>query len=191
MFTGTYALLMAEYNRWMNEKTYAACATLTDEERKRDRGAFFKSIHATLNHLLSADGIWMGRFNGQEYPRAAPGQLLHDDFAELRAAREALDGAILDWARAVTPEQLAEPMTWIAKVYAFTQTHPRWVQVAQMFNHQTHHRGQVHAMLTGAGIDIGPTDLPMSPILLEGSDSGGGRLPPREDPHDRDELRRG
>lgn len=167
MFTGTYALLLAEYNRWMNDKVYAACATLSDEERKRDRGAFFKSIHATLNHLLSADGIWLGRFNGNSYPSLPPGQNLHDDFEELRAARVAMDEEILTWARALTPEALAEPMTWTAKVYKFTQTHPRWVQAAQMFNHQTHHRGQVHAMLTAAGLDVGATDLPMTPILLE------------------------
>jgi uncharacterized damage-inducible protein DinB len=167
MFTGTYALLMAEYNRWMNDKVYAACATLTDEARKRDRGAFFKSIHATLNHLLNGDGIWLGRFNGKSYPSLPPGQDLHDDFDRLRAARAAMDEEILAWARSVTPETLAGPMTWTAKVYNFTQTHPRWVQVAQMFNHQTHHRGQVHAMLTAAGIDVGATDLPMMPALLE------------------------
>ncbi len=168
MFTGTYALLMAEYNRWMNEKAYAAAATLTDEERKRDRGAFFKSIHATLNHILSIDGVWLGRFDGKRYPSLPPGQDLHDDFDRLRAARVDLDEAILAWARSMTPETLAEPMTWTAKVYAFTQTHPRWVQAAQMFNHQTHHRGQVHAMLTAAGLDVGPTDLPMMPVLKEG-----------------------
>jgi uncharacterized damage-inducible protein DinB len=173
MFTGTYALLMAEYNRWMNDKVYAACATLTDEERKRDRSAFFKSIHATLNHLVSGDGIWLGRFNGKSYPSLPPGQSLHDDFDGLRAARVALDQEILAWARSMTPETLAEPMTWTAKVYKFTQTHPRWVQVAQMFNHQTHHRGQVHAMLTAAGIDVGATDLPMMPVLLESPASAG------------------
>ncbi|HLK89392.1 MAG TPA: DinB family protein [Polyangia bacterium] len=168
MFTGTYALLMAEYNRWMNEKVYAAAATLTDEERKRDRGAFFKSIHATLNHLLTVDGSWLGRFNGKSYPGAPLGESLHHDFAALRAARAAMDGEILSWARAVSPEALAEPMTWTAKLYGFTQTHPRWVQVVQMFNHQTHHRGQVHAMLTAAGLDVGPTDLPMMPVLKGG-----------------------
>src|SRR5579871_4291931 len=155
MFTGTYALLMAEYNRWMNEKVYAAAATLTDEERKRDRGAFFKSIHATLKHLLTVDGSWLG-------------ESLPQVFAALRTARAAMDGEILSWARAVSPEALAEPMTWTAKLYGFTQTHPRWVQVVQMFNHQTHHRGQVHAMLTAAGLDVGPTDLPMMPVLKGG-----------------------
>jgi uncharacterized damage-inducible protein DinB len=160
MFTGTYALLMAEYNGWMNEKIYAGCTKLSDQERKRDRGAFFKSIHATLNHLLWGDRAWLSRFNGKSYPTALP-----EDFEELRTARIAMDEEILTWARAVTPEALAEPMTWTSKMYGFTQTHPRWVQVVQMFNHQTHHRGQVHTMLTAAGLDVGATDVPMLPIL--------------------------
>jgi uncharacterized damage-inducible protein DinB len=189
MFAGTYALLMAEYNRWMNEKVYAACATLSDGERKRDRGAFFKSIHGTLNHLLWGDGAWLTRFNGKSYPAPAPGQLLHDDFARLRAARVAMDEEILTWARAVTPEALGEPMTWTSRMYGMTQTHPRWVQVAQMFNHQTHHRGQVHAMLTAAGLDVGPTDLPILPILNQGAYLGGGPLPSRDELHDRAKLR--
>lgn len=165
MFTGTYPLLMAEYNRWMNDKIYAAAAPLSDEDRKRDRGAFFKSIHSTLNHLLWGDRAWLGRFNGRAYPPGPAGQDLFADFTELRAERERMDEEILAWARSVTPEWLAEPMTWTSRLYGFTQTHPRWVQIVQMFNHQTHHRGQVHALLTSFGIDVGSTDVPMLPML--------------------------
>ena len=167
MFGGTYALLMAEYNAWMNGKTYEGCARLSDEERKRDRGAFFKSIHRTLNHLVWGDRAWLARFNGKTYGPPGPfaGTDLYDDFEALRAARGEMDQEILTWARGVTQAQLDEPMTWTSKVYGFTQTHPRWVQVVQMFNHQTHHRGQVHAMLTAAGVDIGATDVPLLPIL--------------------------
>jgi len=165
MFEGTYARLMAEYNVWMNGKVYAACARLSDEERKRDRGAFFKSIHGTLNHLVWGDRAWLPRFNGKTYPTGPVGVDLYDDFGQLTAARAEMDEEILAWARGVTPDWLAEPMAWTSKLYGFTQTHPRWVQVMQMFNHQTHHRGQVHAMLTAAGIDIGPTDLPVLPLL--------------------------
>ena len=116
MFTGTYALLMAEYNRWMNEKVYTACATLSDEERKRDRGAFFKSIHGTLNHLLCGDGIWLP-LQRQELSDAAAGTNSPRRLRRLRAARVALDEDILAWARSMTPETLAEPMTWTANVY--------------------------------------------------------------------------
>jgi uncharacterized damage-inducible protein DinB len=165
MFEGTYPLLMAEYNLWMNGKLYAGCAKLSDEERKRDRGAFFKSIHLTLDHLVWVDGAWLTRFNGRAYPVATRGKPLYFDFDQLQAARDQMDGEILEWARGVTTAWLDEPMTWTSRLNGFTQTHPRWVQVAQMFNHQTHHRGQAHAMLTAAGIDIGPTDLPLLPLL--------------------------
>jgi uncharacterized damage-inducible protein DinB len=162
-YAGTYALLMAEYNAWMNERMYAACAPLSDAERKRDRGAFFRSIHATLDHIISGDRIWIARFQGMPLPQ---GPSAIDDFAELRQTRAALDERILAWAREVTPAWLAEPMTWSPVTRSFTQTHPRWVQVAQMYNHQTHHRGQVHAMMTAAGIDMGPTDIPVLPVLM-------------------------
>jgi uncharacterized damage-inducible protein DinB len=166
MFGGTYALLMAEYNAWMNGKLYDGCARLSDEERKRDRGAFFGSIHGTLNHLVWGDRGWLPRFTGKTYGTPVPvGTALYDDFAALRAARVEMDQEILAWARGVTQEWLAAPMTWTSKMYGFTQTQPRWVQVVQMFNHQTHHRGQVHAMLTAAGIDIGVTDVPLLPLL--------------------------
>jgi uncharacterized damage-inducible protein DinB len=156
---------MTEYNRWMNEKVYAACATLSDEERKRDRGAFFKSIHATLNHLVWADNSWLARFERRTWATAPLGQDTFTDFEALRAARAEMDEELLAWGRSVTPEWLNGSMTLVSKIYRFTQDHPRWVLVTQMFNHQTHHRGQVHAMLTAAGVDVGPTDLPVLPFL--------------------------
>jgi uncharacterized damage-inducible protein DinB len=165
MFTGAYPELMAEYNRWMNEKVFAACANLGDEERRRDRGAYFKSIHRTLNHIIWGDGIWLGRFNGKTYPASSVDRDLYADFGELRTARVAMDGEILAWAKELTPAWLNEPMTWSSRLYSFTQTQPRWVLVTQMFNHQTHHRGQVHTMLTQMGIDVGPTDVPVLPLL--------------------------
>jgi uncharacterized damage-inducible protein DinB len=165
MFTGAYPQLMAEYNRWMNEKVYAACAGLSDEERRRDRGAFFKSIHLTLNHLVWGDGLWLGRFNGKSYPVSTVGGELYAEFDALRAARVALDAEILAWGKELTPAWLNEPMTWKSLLYGFMQTQPRWILVTQMFNHQTHHRGQLHTMLTQIGVDVGPTDVPVLPML--------------------------
>jgi uncharacterized damage-inducible protein DinB len=167
MFSGSYALLMAEYNAFMNARFYAGAASLSDEDRKRDRGAFFKSIHATLEHLLWGDRVWLTRFNGKQYPQSAIGERMFENFAELQAARSVMDQEILDWARDVTPEWLAQPITWTSRLYKFTQTQPQWVLVTQMFNHQTHHRGQVHALLTQCGVDVGPTDIPVLPILNE------------------------
>lgn len=169
MFNGTYPLLMAEYNAWMNGKIYRACAALTDEARKQDRGAFFGSMHRTLDHVLLGDRIWLGRFNGKRYPVKPIGQDLYDDFDELQAARIEHDAELLAWAKEVTREWLDEPMTWQSQLYGFTQTQPRWVLVVQLFNHQTHHRGQVHAMLTALGVDVGPTDVPVLPALHSGN----------------------
>lgn len=165
MFDGTYPLLMAEYNAWMNGKVYSACALLSDEERKRDAGAFFKSIHGTLNHLLWGDRVWLSRFNGKSYTTGRVGDDLYAHFDELSAARSEHDADLLSWARGVTPEWLREPMTWQSRLYGFTQTEPRWVLVTQMFNHQTHHRGQLHTLLTQLGVDLGPTDVPLVPVL--------------------------
>lgn len=167
MFEGTYPLLMAEYNAWMNDKMYRACALLSDEARKQNRGAFFGSIHRTLDHILLGDRIWLGRFNGKQYPVARIGEELYTDFDELWAARRTHDEELLDWARGVTHEWLDEPLTWTSGLTGLTQTESRWVLVVQMFNHQTHHRGQVHAMLTSLGIDVGPTDVPVLPALQQ------------------------
>src|SRR5882762_1498388 len=84
----------ARYNRLANETLYEACGRLSDEERRRDLGAFFKSVHGTLNHLLLGDRIWMTRFAGGNHPSTDLGATLHDDFAELRAARVAMDARI-------------------------------------------------------------------------------------------------
>jgi uncharacterized damage-inducible protein DinB len=165
LFTGNYAELMAEYNRWMNGKIYAACADLPDAERRKDRGAYFKSITGTLNHILWGDRMWYARFTGGEMPSGRGGDELYSFFGDLRAARAAMDEELLRWARSLTPAWLEEPLTWSSRLYAFTQTQPRWVLVVQLFNHQTHHRGQVHAMLTSMGVDVGPTDVPVLPIL--------------------------
>jgi len=165
MFQDSYPVLMAEYNRWMNQRMYLACGTLSDAVRKADQGLFFKSIHSTLNHLMWGDRAWMRRFTGKEYTLGPPGQDLFADFVELSLERAALDGEILDFARGLSAEWLNEALTWTSQLYGFTQTAPRFALVLQMFNHQTHHRGQVHAALTRLGVDMGPTDIPLLPAL--------------------------
>ena len=159
MFDGTYALLMAEYNQWMNGRLYAGCAQLGDEERKRDRGAFFKSIHGTLNHLLVGDSVWMGRFAGPVFVPTSLAQELHADFGELRRAREAMDARILDWAGALTQEKLAADLRYTSIVNPAPRVMPMALAVAHFFNHQTHHRGQATTLLMQRGIDPGVTDL--------------------------------
>lgn len=114
---GLHAL--ARYNRFMNERLYALAATLSDEARKRDVGAFFKSIHGTFNHLLLADRVWLARFRGVVAPDGfmAPGirtldQELYSDFDELRRERELTDDELSSWIVELTPDRLAAPLVY-------------------------------------------------------------------------------
>lgn len=164
MYSGDYYQLMAHYNHWMNEKIYAQCASLGDSIRKEDRRAFFKSIHSTLNHLLAADKIWMGRFTSEPY-QAVMGQDLYDSFEELHAERVRIDLKILEWSADLEQEWLNGPFTFVSGIDGKTRTLPAWVLVTQMFNHQTHHRGQLSTLLTQNGLDPGITDIPWLPVL--------------------------
>ncbi len=155
---------LARYNRWMNDKLYAVVATLPDEERTRDAGAFFKSIHGTLNHLLLADRVWLARFTGASVPDGfmAPGiraldQQLYADFEELRRERARTDDDLAAWVNALDEEKLAGNLVFVRR--GTTQESPLWWSVAHLFNHQTHHRGQITTLLTQAGHDVGATDL--------------------------------
>jgi uncharacterized damage-inducible protein DinB len=157
----TYVVTMAAYNRWQNDNLYGTADALSEADRTRDRGAFFGSIHGTLNHILWADEVWMGRFAQRPHP-ATPMNRSRDryrDWEELRAARIGLDADIVAWAEALDPAWLTRSpvrspgghKTKVSRTHAFLVMH--------MFNHQTHHRGQVHAMLTAAGAHPGDTDL--------------------------------
>jgi uncharacterized damage-inducible protein DinB len=163
--TPEHARTLARYNRWMNDKLYAVATELTDEERKRDRGAFFKSIHGTFNHLLLADRVWMGRFTGVDLHGdwLGPGgirsldQELYSDFDELRRERQKMDENIEQWVATLTAEKLTATHRYVRK--GVTYEHPLWWTVAHLFNHQTHHRGQVTTLLMQAGHDPGVTDI--------------------------------
>ena len=98
--------LMAAYNRWMNGKLYAVWSDIPDEKRKADLGAFFRSIHSTLNHILWADRLWLRRFETRAYPMMPIGQDLYADFSELRAEREKTDTLILQWVGGLCEERL-------------------------------------------------------------------------------------
>ena len=165
MFTGTQPELFAEYNRWMNQKLYAAAAQLSDAQRKEDRGAFFKSVHGTLDHIVWGDTAWLARFEGRSVTLPPIGTILHQEFAALSRVRAELDERILAWAKTVTDAWLQQPYTWTSQLYKQTFVHPTWALVAQMFNHQTHHRGQATTLLFQLGIDPGVTDIPLLPAL--------------------------
>ena len=169
-FLAQYQLL-ARYNRWFNGCLYDACERLSDEERRRDRGAFFGSLHRTLAHVLHTDQIWLRRFVQQgESFRSLPPELLavpegssytsdlHSDWEGLRLARAALDAAIEAWLTEMQPEFLSSAMRY-ANLKGVQRDHPAWMALTHLFNHQTHHRGQATTLLTQAGIDVGVTDL--------------------------------
>jgi uncharacterized damage-inducible protein DinB len=157
--TPELARTFARYNRWMNERLYGSCASIADAERKRDMGAFFKSIHGTLNHLLVADSVWMGRFEGPLFVPSSLAQELHADFAALREARAAMDARIEAWAASLSVAELAGTLHYTSIVDPAPRTCPMALAVAHLFNHQTHHRGQVTTLLFQAGVDPGVTDL--------------------------------
>src|SRR4051812_37467348 len=137
------------YNEWANQRLYEAAAQLSDEQYRADRGAFFKSVHGTLNHLLATDRIWMARFTGAGDAPASLDAILFERVEELRAAREAEDRRILSYVDGLDEARMAGTIRY-RRVSA-----PEWFEqqlapaLAHWFNHQTHHRGQVHALLTG------------------------------------------
>jgi len=161
-----YCQLLARYNRWMNERMYAAAAQLDTAERTRDRGAFFGSIERTLNHILWGDRIWLGRFTGERFAAPAFGADMFTDFAELSREREGTDTAILDWAGALTPAWLASALEYRAASDGKLRQLPAWIAATHLFNHATHHRGQVTTLLKQAGCDPGVTDLPYLPGVV-------------------------
>ena len=160
-----WARTLAAYNRWMNERLYALCAELPDAERKRDRGAFFRSIHGTLNHGLLGDRLWLGRFTGTPFVVASLDQELAADFAELRGERQRTDREITRWIDSLGPEPFAGTLHYTSVVNPAPRSIPLWVALTHFFNHQTHHRGQLTTLLMQAGVEPGVTDLIWLPEL--------------------------
>jgi uncharacterized damage-inducible protein DinB len=171
MITPVYAQRMAAYNRWQNTKLLAAAGSLSDEERRADRGAFFGSIFGTLNHLLWGDTIWLHRFAGMGMPESPNIPVSVDEtggWSAYCARREAKDHEIIAWAAGLTDAALAGGLTYYSQAVERKLTKPLALFVMHFFNHQTHHRGQVHAMLTACGKDYGDTDVAFMPEELAG-----------------------
>ncbi len=162
MITPAYVQTMAAYNAEMNRRWYAAASRLTEAPRPENRGAFFGSLHGTLSHVLCADRMWMSRFAGWPKPAQAQRQSagLYDDFAELSAERLRADADIAAWAAGLDQAWLDQDQVWFSGSVQRELRKPRALLVMHMFNHQTHHRGQAHALLTCCDADPGITDLP-------------------------------
>ena len=148
----------ARYNRLANETLYGACAGLSDEERRRDLGAFFKSVHGTLNHLLLGDRIWMIRLEGGASPSTGLDAILFEEFAALRAARADMDRRIEAFFAAPPAGFLDRSLNYVNNA-GIPSADPAHVILPHFFNHQTHHRAQVHTLLSQLGRDPPVLDL--------------------------------
>ena len=143
--------MFAAYNRWANAQVYAAAAALSDAEFRSDRGAFFGSLHRTLNHLMVADRIWMKRFTGIGEAPTTLNAVLFEEFDALAAARRTEDERIIAWTGTLDEATLAGNFTYMPVTQQIAMTQPLWTALSHLFNHQTHHRGQCHMTLTALG----------------------------------------
>ena len=151
--------MLAAYNRWANRRLYAAVAGLPEADYRADRGVFFRSLEGTLNHLLVTDRIWMRRFSGEGPSYNRLDLILHDRLGDLRAAREAEDERIIRWIEGRSEADFAATFTYTPITNPQPITQPLAPVLFHIFNHQTHHRGQAHAVLTGLGRDAPALDL--------------------------------
>ncbi len=140
--------MMAAYNAWANARLQGAVEALGEADYRADLGAFFGSVHGTLNHLVVADRIWLARFRGEPPPGLRLDQIVHDDRAGLAAARRALDAEIIDFVAGLTEDRLAGDFSYRPITRDGEMTQKLAPALAHFFNHQTHHRGQVHALTT-------------------------------------------
>lgn len=164
MITPQYVQRMALYNRWQNISIYDAADGLTDAERRADRGSFFQSIHATLSHILWADKLWMSRLSDWEAPEGTSREVpLYDDWEDLKARRVEADATFISWSEGLAQADVDGDLEWYSGTLQRGMTSPRGICIMQVFNHQTHHRGQVHAMLTSVGAQPQDTDIPFMP----------------------------
>ncbi len=166
MIDGTYVKMMSRYCVWQNAAHLSAMAALSDDALEAERGGFFGSLFKTANHLLWADRIWLSRFAGTPKPVQPSITLSIEetvDRAAFEVARREVDAAILAWGEQVTDADLVCDLTWFSGALGREVTKPTALCVMHFFNHQTHHRGQMHAMLTAAGVKTEDTDLFVMP----------------------------
>ncbi len=164
MTSPVYAQTMARYNAWQNHSIYTAAAGLDEDAREMERGAFWGSIRKTLAHLMWGDLVWIARFDGGEGPEVGAQEAFEAyDWSTLWARRPQLDARIAGWAWSTVDSDFDGDLTWYSGFLGHDMTRPKALCVIQLFNHQTHHRGQVHAMLTAAGAKPDDTDLQLLP----------------------------
>jgi uncharacterized damage-inducible protein DinB len=155
----THFEMFSRYNAWANERLYDAAAKLSDADYRADRGAFFKSMHGTLNHLLVADRIWMHRFTGTEPTSGKLDAILYEDFSALREARRNEDARIVRFVDGLSIVDLDGNIRYRTITNPQDIEQPLAPALDHFFNHQTHHRGQAHGLLTAMTGDAPSFDL--------------------------------
>ena len=148
----------AAYNRWANQRLYAIVARVTDHDYRRDLGAFFDSLHGTLNHILVGDRAWLRRLTGEGPAPASLDEILYDDFSGLRAARDAEDKRIVAYVDGLDDAAFSRTVVY-ANMNGERHEQPVAQILSHVFNHQTHHRGQAHGLLTQLGHAAPALDL--------------------------------
>ena len=163
MISAEYCRLMARYNTWQNNSLVMAADGLTDVARWKDRGAFFQSMAATLNHLYWADALILQRLEGNERPEDTITHSLTSpsDWSEFKTLRSKRNEEIQEWADLLAETDLNGMILWFPGDGSTRIEKPKALCAAELFNHQTHHRGQIHAMLTAVGAKPEPTNLSM------------------------------
>ncbi|MEP5729742.1 MAG: DinB family protein [Sulfitobacter sp.] len=168
MIDASYVQLMSRFNMWQNNQLAESIDAMDDVSLRQDRGAFFGSILATLNHILLADILWLERLGNHAdelLQRIRKIENATATGAQWRALRKDVDALILVWAESVDDNVLASEVDWSSRVLAQSFCHPYDICVMHFFNHQTHHRGQVHAMLTASGHAAPTTDIVFMPEI--------------------------
>ncbi len=170
MITPAYVHSMARYGAWQNGQLKDSCAGLSDADLRAERGAFFGSLFATMNHVLWADMIWLSRFAPDQVAppaiAAADNTTLTPDFAAWAEARAEMDARAIEWSGTVTQDMLDGPLAWYSGTIEQDLERPFAICVTHFFNHQTHHRGQMHQMLSELGAPTPVSDLIFMPEEL-------------------------
>jgi uncharacterized damage-inducible protein DinB len=151
--------LLANFNTWANTKIFSSCKELDDIEYKKDRRAFFSSIHGTLNHLLVVDRAYISRIKGKDHGLKSLDQILYEKLFQLEEARIKEDKRLVDLVNSLSEKSIHKEIIYKGFETGNT-TYTINMILITLFNHQTHHRGQIHNMLSQAGIKPPPIDIP-------------------------------
>ena len=148
----------ARYHGWAMDILLKATDGLSDAQLRAEAGLYFTSVHGTLNHLLLCDRLYRGRLIGQPYRVTSLSAIVEDDRGRLAAALRTETAAWEDIVDSFTEEALASPYTY-TNVRGLHTTVKLGDCFLHYFNHATHHRGQISAVITREGLPPAEMDL--------------------------------